>query len=140
MARRATRSNLAKPQTFLLENMCGSNSGLSCSLVFWMSLYKDYIEGETAPPTSQFVRFYYIFIYIYIHIYICTRICMAFDCLPGWSRAKLWQLPIMMCVMCRIGQFARLEHHKLTRCPHLDGNVRITQLPCKLSSSSTTNK
>ena len=38
-ARRATRSNLAKPQTFPLENPRGSNSGLRYSLVFWMSLY-----------------------------------------------------------------------------------------------------
>ena len=42
MARRATRSNLAKPQTFPLENSRDSNSGLRFSLVFWMSLYKDY--------------------------------------------------------------------------------------------------
>ena len=42
MARRATRFNLAKPQTFPLENPSGSNSGLRYSLVFWMSLYKDY--------------------------------------------------------------------------------------------------
>ena len=78
-------------------------------------------------------------IYVCVYIFICIWICMACDCLPGWSRAKLWQLAIMMCVMCRIGQFARLEHHKLTRCPHLDGNVRMTQLPCKFSSTSKTN-
>ena len=42
IARGATRTNLAKPQTFLLEKPRGSNSGLRCSLVFWMSLYKDY--------------------------------------------------------------------------------------------------
>ena len=40
--RRATRSNLAKPQTFPLENPRGSESGLRFSLVFSMSLYKDY--------------------------------------------------------------------------------------------------
>ena len=42
MARRATRYNLVKPQTFPLENSRSSNSGLRFSLVFWMSLYKDY--------------------------------------------------------------------------------------------------
>ena len=77
--------------------------------------------------------------YICICMCICVCICIACDCLSGWSWAKLWQLAIMMCVMCRIGQFARLEHHKLTRCPHLDGNVRMTQLPCKFSSTSKTN-
>ena len=45
IARRANRSNLAKPQTFPLEKPRGSNSGLRFSLVFWMSLYKDYIMG-----------------------------------------------------------------------------------------------
>ena len=40
--RRATRSNLAKLQTFPLEKPRGSNSGLKHSFVFWMSLYKDY--------------------------------------------------------------------------------------------------
>ena len=42
MARRATRSSLAKPQTFPLENLLGSDSGLRFSLEFRMSLYKDY--------------------------------------------------------------------------------------------------
>ena len=42
IARRATTSNLTKPQTFPLEKPRGSYSGLRCSLVFWMSLYKDY--------------------------------------------------------------------------------------------------
>ena len=42
MPRRATRTNLAKLQTFPLEKPRGSNSGLRYSLVFWMSLYKDY--------------------------------------------------------------------------------------------------
>ena len=40
--RRASRSNLAKPQTFPLEKPRGLNSGLRFSLVFWMILYKDY--------------------------------------------------------------------------------------------------
>ena len=40
--RRSTISNLTKPQTFPLEKPRGSNSGLRFSLVFWMSLYKDY--------------------------------------------------------------------------------------------------
>ena len=42
ITRRATRYNLTKHQTFLLEKQHGSNSGLTCSLVFWMSLYKGY--------------------------------------------------------------------------------------------------
>ena len=42
IARRAITSNLAKPQTFPLEKLRGSYRGLKCSLVFWMSLYKDY--------------------------------------------------------------------------------------------------
>ena len=42
IVRKATRSNLAKPQTFSLEKQRGSNSGLRCSFIFWMSLYKDY--------------------------------------------------------------------------------------------------
>ena len=50
IARRATRSNLAKPQTFLLEKPRGSYSGLRCSLVFWMSLYKDYPQGSIGGP------------------------------------------------------------------------------------------
>ena len=41
IARSTTRSNMAKPQTFPLDNSRGSNSGLMFSLVFWMSLYKD---------------------------------------------------------------------------------------------------
>ena len=49
IARRATRYNLAKPQTFPLEKPRGSNSGLRCSLVFWMSLYKDYELGAGGP-------------------------------------------------------------------------------------------
>ena len=40
IARRATWSNLAKPQTFPQEKPRGLNSGLRGSLVFWMSLYK----------------------------------------------------------------------------------------------------
>ena len=40
IARWATRFNLAKPQTFPLENPRSSNSGLRYSIVFWMSLYK----------------------------------------------------------------------------------------------------
>ena len=40
----ATRSNLAIPQTFSLEKPPGSNIGLMCYLVFWMSLYKDYLR------------------------------------------------------------------------------------------------
>ena len=48
IARRATRSNLAKPQTFPLENPRGSNSGLRFPLVFWMSLHKDY----PSPPKN----------------------------------------------------------------------------------------
>ena len=44
----ATRSNLAIPQTFPLEKPCGSNIGLMCYLVFWMSLYKDYL-----PPVRN---------------------------------------------------------------------------------------
>ena len=39
------RYNLTKPQTFPLEKPRGSNSGLRCSLVFWMSLYKDLGSG-----------------------------------------------------------------------------------------------
>ena len=42
IAKRASRTNLAKPQTFPLENPRSSDSGLRFSLVFWMSLYKDY--------------------------------------------------------------------------------------------------
>ena len=42
IARRATRPNLVKPQTFPLGKPSSSISGLRCSLVFWMSLYKDY--------------------------------------------------------------------------------------------------
>ena len=44
----ATRSNLAIPKTFPLEKQCGSNIGLMCYLVFWMSLYKDYL-----PPVRN---------------------------------------------------------------------------------------
>ena len=51
LARRATRLNLAKPQTFPLKNPLGSNSGLRWSLVFWMSLYKDYNQPPN-PNTS----------------------------------------------------------------------------------------
>ena len=52
-ARRAARSNLTKPQTFPLENACGSDSGLRISLVFWMSLYKDYFAlGHTPLQTK----------------------------------------------------------------------------------------
>ena len=40
IARRDTTTNLTKPQTVPLEKPRGSNSGLGCSLVFWMSLYK----------------------------------------------------------------------------------------------------
>ena len=40
--RRATRSNLANPYTFPLENPRGSNSGLRNSFVCCMSLYEDY--------------------------------------------------------------------------------------------------
>ena len=40
--RRTSLSNLAKPQTFLSEKPRCSNSGVRFSLVFWMSLYKDY--------------------------------------------------------------------------------------------------
>ena len=57
MARRATRSNLVKPQTFLLENRRGSNSGLRCSLVFWMSLYKDY-DGNWFATQDRAIGFY----------------------------------------------------------------------------------
>ena len=42
MATRATTFDLAKPQTIPLEKPRVSNSGLRYSLVFWMSLYKDY--------------------------------------------------------------------------------------------------
>ena len=42
IAKRATRYNLTEPQTFPLEKLHSSNSGLKFSLVFWMSLYKDY--------------------------------------------------------------------------------------------------
>ena len=42
IARRPTRYNLTKPQTFPLEKPRGSVSGLRFPLVFWMSLYKDY--------------------------------------------------------------------------------------------------
>ena len=44
MLRRATRSNLAKLQTFQLEKPRGSIGGLRCSFVFWISLYKDYYK------------------------------------------------------------------------------------------------
>ena len=44
----ATRSNLAIPKTFPLEKQRGSNIGLMCYLVFWMSLYKDYL-----PPVRN---------------------------------------------------------------------------------------
>ena len=37
----ATTSNLTKSQTLTLEKQRGSNSDLRCSLVFWMSLYKE---------------------------------------------------------------------------------------------------
>ena len=47
IARRATRYNLTKPQTFPLEKPRGLNSGLRCTLVFWMSLYKDYMMSST---------------------------------------------------------------------------------------------
>ena len=43
IARRAATSNLAKYQTIALEKQLGSNSGLRFALVFWMSLYKDYM-------------------------------------------------------------------------------------------------
>ena len=56
IARRATRSNLTKPQTFPLEKPRSSNTGLRCSLVFWMSLYKDY---EYFAQGTQFVDFFY---------------------------------------------------------------------------------
>ena len=46
IVRRASTSKLTKPQTFPLEKPRDSNSGLRFSLVFWMSLYKDY------PPSS----------------------------------------------------------------------------------------
>ena len=46
IAGRANKSNLAKPQTFPLEKLRSSNSGLRCSLVFWMSLYKDYSSAS----------------------------------------------------------------------------------------------
>ena len=42
IARRATTSNLKKPQTFTLEKPHGSISGLRFPLVFWMSFHKDY--------------------------------------------------------------------------------------------------
>ena len=48
IAIRANRSNLAKPQTFPLEKLRGSNIGLMCYLVFWMSLYKDFL-----PPVRN---------------------------------------------------------------------------------------
>ena len=41
IARKAARSNLAKPQTFPLEKPRGSISGLRCSFIFWMSFNKD---------------------------------------------------------------------------------------------------
>ena len=46
IVRRATTSNLTKPQTFPLEKPHSSNSGLRRFLVFWMSLYKDF-AGQT---------------------------------------------------------------------------------------------
>ena len=51
IARRATRHNLTKPQTFPLEKPRGSYSGLRFSLVFWMSLYKDY-----SHPSGKFQK------------------------------------------------------------------------------------
>ena len=55
IARRASISNLPKPQTFPLENARGSNSGLRFSLGFWMSLYKDYLAwAEFAPAQRLF--------------------------------------------------------------------------------------
>ena len=60
IARRATSSKLTKPQNFPLEKPRGSNSGLKCSLVFWMSLYKDYylaafvaIPGVSRPSRKS---------------------------------------------------------------------------------------
>ena len=52
IARRATRSNLANPQTFPLEKPRGSYSGLRFALVFWMSLYKAYIQRVTTTLNS----------------------------------------------------------------------------------------
>ena len=52
IARRATTSNLTKPQTFPLEKPRRSYSGLRCSLVFWMSLYKDYIISASICPSN----------------------------------------------------------------------------------------
>ena len=51
---RANRSNLEKPQNFPLEKLRSSNSGLRCSLVFWMSLYKDYLNGGREIQCLQF--------------------------------------------------------------------------------------
>ena len=48
IVRRATTSNLTKPLTFPLEKPRGSNSGLRRSLVFWMSLYKDYVLDDAS--------------------------------------------------------------------------------------------
>ena len=59
IARRVSRSNLAKPQTFHLENPCSQKSGLRCSLVFWMSLYKDYSVIDANVPA------------IFCPVYIC---------------------------------------------------------------------
>ena len=56
IARRATTSNLTKPQTFPLEKPRGSYSGLRSSLVFWMSLYKDYLLCATSCCTLQTTR------------------------------------------------------------------------------------
>ena len=41
IAKKAFTSNLAKPQTFPVEKLRSSYRGLKCSLVFWISLYKD---------------------------------------------------------------------------------------------------
>ena len=49
--RRATRSNLAKPQTFPLEKPRGSNSGLRCSLVFWWWL--TVVTAQQQPQPQQ---------------------------------------------------------------------------------------
>ena len=66
IARRATIPNLVKPQTFPLENSRGSNSGLRFSLVFWMSLYKDYPEcNTTISQDNKMVKFLSIVYYIH---------------------------------------------------------------------------
>ena len=51
IARRPSRSDLAKPQTFPLEKPRGSSSGLRFSLVFWMSLYKDKKSYKMKVPS-----------------------------------------------------------------------------------------